>query len=280
MMKNEIRKIVKKALKVRSKNNIPLDNSFCIFDLANNLGAEVKFIDLSSMEGAFFQDSKTILVSTLRPEGRIRFTCAHELAHYIFDHGDHFDELVEKLNTGAGHLEEELSDLFASFLLMPETTVRTGFVRRGWNYDRPKPIEIYIISVWLGVGYTTLINHMTFSLRMLQLDYYKKLIKIQPKKIKEEILGHDCTSNLLLIDKHWNGRPVDMQVGDYLAFDGKIETEVDCVKLEKVEEKSIGVAQKPGISRLQLNDSDKIVFVRVRKKEYVGRAIFRHLGEE
>ena len=130
MDKSDLRKIAKKALKIRAKFKIPLDSSFCVIDLAEKLGVEVKYVELKSLEGAYLRESKTILVSTYRPDSRIRFSCTHELGHFVFDHGDHFDELVEKANTTEGQYDEKLCDAFASFLLIPETTVRSGFLKR------------------------------------------------------------------------------------------------------------------------------------------------------
>ncbi len=276
----DIRKVVKRALKIRSQNDIPLDNSFCVIDLANKLGLEVKFVSLSSMEGAFLKESKTILLSTLRHEGRIRFTCAHELGHYIFDHGDHFDELVEEVHSGKSRYEQLVSDMFASFLLMPETTVRNGFLIRGWDIKYPSHAEIYTIASYLGVGYSTLLNHMEYGLRILKLDKYNNLIKIQPKDVKSELCGFNITTNLLVVDKFWRGRPADMQVGDHLFVEGNVKIEGDCVKIMNGELKSIVTAQKPGICRIMSDHVEMAIIIRVRKKEYAGRAIFRHLEED
>jgi Zn-dependent peptidase ImmA (M78 family) len=276
----EIRKLVKNALKIRYQNGIPLNNSFCVIDLVDKLGLEVKFVSISSMEGAFLKESKTILLSTLRPEGRIRFTCAHELGHFIFNHGDHFDELVEEVHSGKSRYEESLADMFASFLLMPETTVRNGFVSRGWDINKPSYTEIYTIANYLGVGYSTLLKHMRYGLNMLNTDEYDMLIKKQPKDIKSELCGRNIITNLLVIDKFWKGRPADMQVGDYLIIDGIVSIEGDCVELINEKTKSIVVAQKSGICRLMSDNFEMPIVIRVRKKEYTGRAIFRHLEED
>ena len=279
MHKSDLRKAAKKALKIRAKFKIPLDSSFCVIDLADKLGVEVRFVDLKSLEGAYLKESKTILVSTYRPEGRIRFSCAHELGHFVFGHGDHFDELVEKVKSGEGRFEEQLSEAFASFLLIPETTVRSGFVKRRWDINSASPIEFFVVANWLGIGYTTILNHLRYGLNMIDQKHFKQLINIQPKSIKSDMCGFNVSSNLLVVDQFWNGRPVDMQVGDYLFTKANSVVEKDYLKIINGPKKHIWVAQKPGITRMLIDDHNNAVMVRIRRKEYIGRAVFRHLEE-
>lgn len=146
MNKSDYRNAVKRALTIRKKALISLENSFCVFDLADKLGAEVKFSDIKSFDGAYFKKSKIILISTYRPEGRLRFTCAHELGHFVFGHGDHFDELVEKVDTGEGRYEERLCDAFASFLLMPKTTIISGFKKRKLEINEALPVDFFAVA--------------------------------------------------------------------------------------------------------------------------------------
>ena len=276
----DIRNIIKRAIKLRLKQKIPVDESFCIFDLANDLGVEVRFEEIASLDGAYFKESKAILVSTLRPEGRIRFTCAHELGHFIFKHGDHFDELVEKASTGENKIEERMANIFAAFLLMPETTVKSFFVANDWDIANPSPTEIYIAASWLGVSYSSLVNHLHYSLKIIDNFQFKNLDKIQPKKIKSALCGFPVVSNLIVVNEHWKGRPIDMQVNDYLMMNRNIKIENDILSPIDSSTDFIFQATKPGLTIIKDDTGNNGMMVRIRRHEYFGRSIFRHLGED
>lgn len=280
MDKQKIREIVKSALKARSRQNVPIDESFCVFDMAEKLHIEVKFVDLKSLDGAYLNETHTILLSTCRPDGRIRFTCAHEIGHHIFKHGDFFDEVVENSGLGSTKKEERMCNIFASFLLMPETTVNSFFNCHGWDINFPKPREIYAASSWLGVGYSSLVNHLYYGLRKIDKKTFSRLFKIAPKKIKCTLAGMTITSNLLIVDHHWKGRPIDLQVGDYLLLENQLDN-ADGI-LASIERSKLFLyqAEKPGLTNIKISTEKGGLIVRVRRNAYVGRSIFRHLSED
>ena len=77
------RKATAAALRTRRSVGYRLDQAVCVYDLAEKLGVEVRFLDLPSVEGMYLSTSSpTIIVSSLRPPGRRTFTCAHELGHH------------------------------------------------------------------------------------------------------------------------------------------------------------------------------------------------------
>src|SRR6266567_4234154 len=76
------------ALRMRQSAGLGIWTPMCIYDVAEELGLEVRFVDISSMEGMYCKTATPlILVSSLRPSGRQAFTCAHELGHHIYKHG-------------------------------------------------------------------------------------------------------------------------------------------------------------------------------------------------
>ena len=85
------------ALRTRLALGYGLDHAVCVYDLAEKLGLEVRFLDLPSMEGMYTSASDpTIIISSLRPPGRRAFTCAHELGHHNRGDGVQIDEFVEQ----------------------------------------------------------------------------------------------------------------------------------------------------------------------------------------
>lgn len=90
--------------------------------------AEVQAASIKKFEGALFPDearSKWLLLynQTLTSPGRIRFTMAHELGHYILHrlHRESFEcSATDMLNWSQDEKDlEGQADLFASYLLMP-----------------------------------------------------------------------------------------------------------------------------------------------------------------
>jgi hypothetical protein len=80
--------------------------------------------------------------------------------------------------------EEKLVEVFARFLLMPPRAVRKGFNNIGSVLGYLKPEDVFRVSCWLGVGYSTLLNQMCFSLHMLEKRDLERLSKTKPQHIK------------------------------------------------------------------------------------------------
>jgi Zn-dependent peptidase ImmA (M78 family) len=71
------------ALRIRASVHVKPWDAIDIFDLTQQLGVEVRFAKISSMEGMYLrQSAPTILIASERPAGRQRFSCAHELGHH------------------------------------------------------------------------------------------------------------------------------------------------------------------------------------------------------
>jgi Zn-dependent peptidase ImmA (M78 family) len=123
------------ALRVRQSAGLGMWTPMCVYDVAEKLGIEVRFVDISSMEGMYCKiATPLILVSSLRPSGRQAFTCAHELGHHIYKHGTRIDELVDRPTAKSRFDPEEfLADCFAGLLLMPKSAVSRAFAICGWD---------------------------------------------------------------------------------------------------------------------------------------------------
>lgn len=270
--------IIKKALKVRKNICSELDSSFCVFELAESMDMEVRFIDLTTLEGAILVDSKLILLSTFRPEGRLRFTCAHELGHYLFGHGDTFDYLKNTTENGQNDYNERICDLFASSLLMPRTTVCNGFIVRGWDYANPTASQVYCVAGWLGVGYLTLVNQMFYTLRLISRLQHTNLSKIKKKGIKKDLLGVPSDNDVVIVDKYWRGRPVEVEKGDYIISYDELMRNDFCLEKKESDHNIVYRAVNAGETVLNLKDARSIK-LRIRKEDYTGRSKYRYLEE-
>ncbi|MCC3411551.1 MAG: ImmA/IrrE family metallo-endopeptidase [Microcoleus sp. PH2017_01_SCD_O_A] len=272
-----------KSIEVRTQTGFDLKSPICIYGLCDQLNVRVKFVDISSMEGMYCKEEKPrILLSALRPFPRRTFTCAHELGHYIFGHGLKVDELIEDSKTSKTFNPDEfLVDSFASFLLMPTLGVRKAFVDRGWDVTCATPIQIFTIACNFGVGYETLIYHMTYALKMLDRIQASLLLKVKPKTLREQILGYSSSEPLIIADEHWSIPTIDAEVGSQLLLPSTAEAaanQIITVK-QKYRNGCLFLANRPGIVRVYCRDTKWAVFVRVSRHQFVGLSQYRHLEE-
>ena len=218
---------------------MPPTEALCIYDAAENLGIEVRFVDIPSMEGMYVRNSGSnsqpiILVSALRPAGRQASTAAHELGHHVFAHGTRIDEYIADADETRRDIldsEEMIANMFAGFFLMPKAAVEHGFAARACAPVSATPRQVFAVAGWLGVGYGTLIHHMRSSLGMFSFGDAKRLLSIQPKRIRQEILGFNTPSDCFLVDHTWTGRPLDLQIGDMALVSADVEIEGSCLSL-------------------------------------------------
>lgn len=274
------RQALEAALKVRQKLDIELEDPVCVHDLAAKLGLKVLFAAIPSMEGLYCANLGRILINADRPAGRQAFSCAHEVGHHVFGHGDRIDLLSVSDNGGPKDPDEFLADCFAGFLLMPKLAVANAFHRRQWTPATATPAQFFTIAGMLGVGYETLIGHMQFSLRMLPKAHADRLRAVSPKDIRKDILGRAHAGGLVVADAAWAGRPIDVAAEDLILAPGELQIKGDCIR--RINSGSRGgtllEAVAPGTAQIQ-DGSGWATFVRVSRKAFNGHAIFRHLPE-
>jgi Zn-dependent peptidase ImmA (M78 family) len=212
---NLARQAYAKAIQERRNSNVSPASPICAFDLISKKGIEIRFQNISSMEGLYCNDGKPLIfVSSCRPRGRIAYNCAHEYGHHVFGHGNQIDEVLEDAHKKQWEPEEFLADCFAGFLLMPKIAVSKAFSERGWDTKQCTSEQVFVVSGYMGVGYGALLSHMCYSLHLITRQQYDTLNSIAPKSIKEEFYGDAHTSDLIFADTCWQNKPIDLCVGD------------------------------------------------------------------
>jgi len=276
------RQAARMAFQTRRRRHIPLADPLCIYDLAEALEVEVKFRPEGSLEGMAVRGTPpVILVSSQRTAGRQAYNCAHELGHILFGHGTKVDEYLG--GDPVAHYddpEEFLADLFAAYLLMPRDAVETTFGNRNWPPSSCSTIQAYTVAGELGVGHKTLIQHMRWSLAMLAPAHAQLLLKTSPKQIRSAVLGKDPGGELVIVDSAWRTRAVDLYVDDHVLLPAGTEVDGDVVARLRADESGVllrGVRQ--GKCRVFANAGDWAAFIRVSRKQYIGRSTFRHLED-
>ncbi len=289
-MKDLARTALAAARRVRIRAKALTESPVCIFDLIDENyrdELDLRFKAAPSLEGLYAKGDPSIgepavaVISSLRPSGRQRLTAAHELGHHEFGHGDSIDEIRESGESGKFEPKEFIATQFAAYLLMPKLGVLKAFVDRGIDVRNATPEQVLAVSSQFGVGYTTLIKHLCHALKEISTLHATALTKVAPKKMRENILGHSAAGELLLVDKHWAGRAIDLAVGDHAVL--PVGTRVDGNAVKRLGSRLHGdvyQAQVPGLARVNNDAIGLASFVRVRRAGYEGCSMFRHMEDD
>lgn len=279
-----VRRALGEALRLRRAASMGWASAVCVEDLAERLGLEVRFVDIGSLEGAYVKHrpGPLILISSLRPAGRRAYTAGHELGHHVFGHGSRWDVSVEGTtspNTPA-RSDEFLADVFSGLLLMPPSAVRRAFAIRNLDVDSAGPEDLLRIASWFGVGYSTLVHHLRSGLRILPESRARGLLRTRPKDLRVSMLGSDPGGEMVVVDEQWVDRPVDMQVGDTAQMPPGVRFEGPNALVTHEDHLVVRLCgTAPGVGRVENPTSGWAAFVRVSRKRYVGRSLFRHLED-
>ena len=275
------REAMLRSIDVRTWAGLDLNSPLDVYDLCNKRGVEVQFVDIS-MEGLYIRRERPrILLSALRPFPRRVFTCGHELGHHEFGHGSTVDELTDEAAAPPVFKPDEfLVQTFAGFLLMPTLGVRKALAVRGLRAERATPAQLYTVACSFGVGYATLVTHLTYGLDMTPRHRAAELLKVPLPRIRHEILGTDSAAPLTVVDRYWALPTLDTEVDTQILLPHGAEIEGDrFVRQASIPAGQLYVAAQPGIATLHLSDIDRSLFVRASRYQYVGLSRYRHLED-
>lgn len=274
------------ATATRAKAKLDQARPICIYGLCETLGIVVRFNNIN-MEGMYQRGiPPRIHLSARRPLPRRAFNCAHELGHHVFGHGSSIDELREDAKEHPWEDPKEfLADTFAGFILMPIIGLRRAFSVRGWSPETATPAQIFTIACDFGVGYATLLTHLSAGVNMLSRGRASAMRRVTPKALRAEILGALTREPLIVVDQHRNAPTLDAEVKTLLLFPPGAKVTGCGLAFERdLEAGRLYRAIKPGI--FQASVGDWAVFVRVAPIQesepygYVGLAQYRHLEED
>ncbi|MCA1529938.1 ImmA/IrrE family metallo-endopeptidase [Bradyrhizobium yuanmingense] len=275
------------AAATRAKAKLDQAGPICIYGLCETLGVVVRFNNIN-MEGMYQRGlPPRIHLSARRPLPRRVYNCAHELGHHVFGHGSSIDELREDAKAHPWDDPKEfLADTFAGFALMPIIGLRRAFAVRRWAPETAAPAQIFTIACEFGVGYATLLTHLSAGVNMLSRARAAALQRVTPKDLRTDILGTLTPDPLIVADRHRTAPTLDAEVKTLLLLPSGAEIAGDGLAFERdLAAGRLFRAVKPGI--FQATAGDWAVFVRiapVQKNEpkygYIGLAQYRHLEED
>lgn len=275
------RRAMRAAARVRIQSGNSQTSPICIYEVCRSLGIIVRFchVDMEGMYQAGRQPR--IHLSAYRPLPRRTYNCAHELGHHFFGHSTTIDELLaEKASAASQSPEEFLADVFAAFVLMPPMGLRRAFCNRGWVAETASEEQLYTVSSDFGVGYSTLITHMSLNTSLLSSSRARVLRRTSPKQVKSRFLGTAHAGHLVVADE-WSSSPViDVEVDTLLLLPlGTSFMSAKLISVRSLRRGELFRAACPGIVRVSAAESDWAAFVRIARSQYVGLAEYRHLED-
>ena len=283
-MTNLARRALETATEVRVAAKLRTTDAICIYDLVESLGIEVRFEALPSLEGIYTPGVPPIIVlSSLRPSGRQRVTCAHELGHDRFGHGRREELLRSSQSPSPFDPDEFLANCFAEYLLMPKLAIECAFAMRSLKVADATAQQLFGIANSFGVGYTTLIHHLERNLKLLSAADAAARRRTTPADIRQSIVQQADDVELFFLDAYWGARPLDVHVGDSIVSPEPLRGAEDIV--ETIRHDEVGVlsrAERPGQAEVALASGWSVrirVASRVAAGGFQGRNRYRHEPE-
>ena len=270
----------KGAIDVRERAGIHRLDPMNIFDCAQKLNVDVRFIVGGTFEGMYEKDRRVIILPTDRPAGRRVFTCAHELAHWRYKHGSMLDDAttVESYNDRP---EERLANMFAGYVLMFPPALDAARTALGISYSNCSPQDLFTLASWFGVSYASMIGHLRWALGKLSHRRYEELRKVTPRAIRSLILGGRESPHLVVLNRLTPRMPIDLEVGDLVLFPAGVAFNSGCLStIESQSNHTLVEAVAPGIALLSTTNNDWTAAARVMRRGYTGRSVFRHLESD
>ena len=258
----------------------------CVYGLCDTLGIVVRF-NKFNMEGMYQRGRPPrIHLSARRPLPRRAYNCAHELGHHVFGHGSSIDELRENAKAQSWEDPKEfLADTFAGFILMPIIGLRRAFSVRGWTPETATSTQMFTIACEFGVGYATLLTHLSAGVNILSRGRAAALRRVTPKALRMDILGALTPEPLIVADHHRTAPTLDAEVETLLLLPPGADVRGGGLAFEQdLTSGRLFRAVKPGV--FQATAGEWAVFVRIAPVQkvdrygYLGLARYRHLEED
>lgn len=274
------RTAARRAIEIRRQATVLRTDPVNVFDVAEErLGVRVQFFAGSSFEGMFAKEQNTILVPSERPPGRRVFAAAHELGHWAFGHGTQIDT-VDSISDYNSSPEERLVNQFAGHFLMPSPAVDTVANLLRLNFANPDKMKIYEMASWFGVGYSSLINHLTYSQQRFSTTVAGELLKYQPKELRGMLIPNQKSSHMVVALSMSPRIPLDLAVGDHLVLPAGTEhSKKHLITISSSSSQLVTQAITPGIS-LASNGTGWSAVIRIMKDAFSGWSKYRHLDDD
>ncbi len=248
----------------------------CPYALCEAMEFDLRFVKISSFEGMYVANQNIILISSERPEGRKRFTCAHEIGHHVLGHGTVIDEILE---CGSNKQEEQEADFFASMLLMPPSSITRILNRYGRLAEDITAIDGYVLSKYFGVSYLAFITHIYINLRLIAYRHYQKLKAESLLSIRSSLSGLNTKNQVFSIGDWWDEKAIELEVGDFIVSEKTLSIDgPHIIQSVSADEKLIYIAIASGITRIY--NENWSCYTKVSRHKFHGFYQYKYDEEE
>jgi len=161
---------------------------------------------------------------------------------------------------------------------MPTIGIRGAFNRRGWKPATANPSQILTIASEFGVGYDTLLTHLSVTLNDMPHGVRSELGKWTPQRIRKRLLGHDDADGLVILDDKQRSPAVDLDEGYALAVPAGASVQgAALTRSQSIEGFDIYDAVVRGRATITINAWQ--TEARVAPAKFVGAANYRFLED-
>jgi Zn-dependent peptidase ImmA (M78 family)/predicted secreted protein len=201
-----------------------------VFDALAWLDVRVVFKPLETVLGLYIRGEQPgVMISTRRPLSVQRFTAAHELGHAVMQHEPSLDsegvlrraaygQAAAKIRGFASYLQEIEADSFAGAFLLPNWLIAYHARKHGWSRANLTHEDVvYQLSLRCGASYQATVWALERN-GIISEDARERLLKIQPKRIKQRIGHHaaaaDSRNDAWVIENSDCDADIAINVGD------------------------------------------------------------------
>lgn len=212
-------------------NSSPISYPIDPFSILNDLGIHYSFRNLDKLEGLLLADNdgtgiNLIVINSKRPIQRIRYSCVHELCHFLKDVGDSKYDPWKCISKSTKKIERYAEDFAAAFL-MPKEEVKK--IVQHINKRKLTCDDILRIADYFGVSFQSCLVRLQILEPSIVPDSSESK-KYKPRKRREK-LGLNDTVLIEQVINSWedawypdlNTRAAYVYKNDYIYNDSRLE---------------------------------------------------------
>ncbi len=180
--------------------NVEVTKRIDVFAILERLDLRVMVRPLRGVAGLYVpalgDRGGGVLVSSLHPLARQRFTAAHELGHHWLEHAPSIDlrtQILQRAELSRLTPDEMVAEAFASWFLMPAEAIDATLADLGVSQPRG-PEDVYAVSLRLGTSYQATAYQMA-NMRLADYSTADRWAKQPPRAVKAALsAGSPLTS--------------------------------------------------------------------------------------
>lgn len=226
LVKSKIPQIAAEEFSKKLKLEPPVD----IYSILIQVGLYPRFSALNGLAGALVRsqlDEKQIygvLINSDQMEERMRFSAAHELAHYVLEHLNKKEVVHASPKARWRDAVESDADSFAAELLMPKEFLQKYFSKHSGQIDA---MEVISLADELQVSYQAILHRLLELGHISKVDF-ESFSSEKPTELRE-VLKSQRKSKKARASKAFNPKDIESLYQTIEQYDSFINSP-DCIR--------------------------------------------------